>query len=155
MHTLVLRLLLTASCFCGATVGLAWLLRDQMFHRVPARCLEGHWEEGAASRRGFAILHLQYEWRGRVYDAARTFGPLDDSPRVRQTPADIQRGRNWIAANCRDQDALVMHGLPSIAWFGDQRSWNSVIAAVVLRSLVAAAAFSFAWTLVKRGRAAQ
>jgi len=61
MHTFAIRLLLTACCFCTEAISLTLLLRDQLFHSVPARCLEGGWEAGAASRRGFAFLRMQYE----------------------------------------------------------------------------------------------
>jgi len=87
-----------------------------------------------------------------VYETLRTFGPLDDSPRLSQGREDIKQGRDWITANCRDQPAQVMHGLPGIAWFGDQRGWNSVIVAVLLRALAAAAVFSAAWTSIRRAR---
>lgn len=152
MRTLIVRFLLTASFFCTAAVSLTLLLRDELFHSVPARCVEGGWEAGAASRRGFAFLRMQYEWQGQVYETLRTFGPLDDSPRKREWPEDVQRGHEWIAANCRDQPAQVMHGLPSIAWFGDERGWNSVLVGVVLRALVAAALFSAAWTSIRLAR---
>jgi hypothetical protein len=150
MSKLFVRFLLTACCFCAAAVSLTMLLRDQIFHSVPARCLEGNWEAGAASRRGFAYLRMQYEWQGQVHEVLHTFGPLDDSPRSREWPEDIERGRAWIAANCRDQPALVMHGLPGIAWFGDQRGWNSVIVAVALRAIALAALVVVAWTFIRR-----
>lgn len=139
-------------CFALVAATLTWLVRDHLFHPVEARCLSGHWVEGRSTRRGFAFLHLRYEWGGKTYDGYRTFGPLDDSSRVLQTPDDIQRGRDWIVANCRDQYAFVMHGLPSIAWFRDQRGWNSVIAAVILRAIALAAAFSVAAVLFRRRR---
>jgi hypothetical protein len=84
---------------------------------------------------------MQHEWQGQVYETLRTFGPLDDSPRKREWAEDIKRGQDWMEANCCDLPAQVMRGLPGVAWFGDQRGWNSVIVAVVLRALVAAAAF--------------
>lgn len=154
MFTLVVRFLLTACCFCVVAVGLTFLLRDQIFHPVPARCLESGWDAGAASRRGFAFLRMQYEWQGQVYETLRTFGPLDDSPRKREWAEDVQRGHEWIAANCRDQPAQVMHGLPGIAWFGDARGWNSVIVAVALRAIAAAAVAVVAWTFIRRARPA-
>ncbi|WP_271007977.1 hypothetical protein [Paucibacter sp. B51] len=150
MSKLFVRFLLTAFCFCAAAVSLTMLLRDQLFHPVPARCLEGDWEAGAASRRGFAYLRMQYEWQGQIHEVLRTFGPLDDSPRKREWPEDVERGRAWIAANCRDQPALVMHGLPGIAWFGDQRGWNSVIVAGALRAIALAALVVVAWTFIRR-----
>lgn len=155
MSTFVVRFLLTASCFCTVAVSLTLLLREQLFHSVPARCVESGWEAGAASRRGFAFLQMQYEWQGQAYETLRTFGPLDDSPRKREWPEDIQRGRDWIAANCRDQPAQVMHGLPGIAWFGDQRGWNSVIVAILLRALAASALFTVAWTFIRLARPAR
>ncbi|MDN3542997.1 hypothetical protein QWZ02_00895 [Kinneretia asaccharophila] len=150
MGSLFVRFLLTACCFCAAAVGLTFLLRDQLFHPVPARCLEGKWVDGAASRRGFAFLRMQYEWQGRVYEGDRMFFPLEDSPRKREWPEDIERGRAWIADNCRDQPARVMHGLPGIAWFGDQSGWNSVIVAVALRAIALAALVVVAWTFIRR-----
>lgn len=150
MGSLFVRFLLTACCFCAAAVSLTMLLRDQLFHPVPARCLEGEWVDGGGVKRGFAYLRMQYEWQGRVYEGDRMFGPLDDSPRSREWPEDIERGRAWIAANCRDQSARVMHGLPGIAWFGDQRGWNSVIVAVALRAIALAALVVVAWTFIRR-----
>lgn len=150
MRGFFLLFLAAALCFGSASVFLTWLLRDQLFHPVPARCLEGNWEAGAASRRGFAYLRMQYEWQGQIHEVLRTFGPLDDSPRKREWPEDVERGRVWIAANCRDQPALVMRGLPDIAWFGDQRGWNSVIVAVALRAIALAALVAVAWTFIRR-----
>lgn len=152
MRTFLVRFLLSACCFCTVAASLTFLLRDQLFHSVPARCLESGWEAGAGSRRGFAFVRMQHEWQGQVYETLRTFGPLDDSPRKREWPEDIQRGHDWIEANCRDLPAQVMHGLPGVAWFGDQRGWNSVIVAVVLRALAAAAAVAVVWTLIRRAR---
>ena len=103
-------------------------------------------------KRGFAILLLQYEWGGKTYDNVRTFGPLDDSPRLVDTAADVQRGRDWIATECRPQTAWIMHGQPAVAWFRDARSWNSVMVAVVLRGLLLAALIAGVWTLVRRWR---
>ncbi len=150
MSKLFVRFLLTACCFCAAAVSLTMLLRDQLFHPVPARCLEGKWVDGGGVKRGFAYLRMQYEWQGQIHEVLRTFGPLDDSPRKREWPEDVERVRAWIAANCRDQPALVMRGLPGIAWFGDQRGWNSVIVAVALRAIALAALVAVAWTFIRR-----
>lgn len=73
MSKLFVRFLLTAFCFCAAAVSLTMLLRDQLFHPVPARCLEGEWVDGGGVKRGFAFLSMQYEWQGRVYEGARSF----------------------------------------------------------------------------------
>jgi hypothetical protein len=150
MSKLFVRFLLTACCFCAVAVGLTFLLRDQLFHPVPARCLEGKWVDRGGLRRGFAFLSMQYEWQGRVYEGDRMFSPLEDSPRMREWPEDVERGRAWIAANCRDQPALVMHGLPGIAWFGDKSGWASVIVAVALRAIALAALVVVAWTFIRR-----
>lgn len=155
MSAFISRFLMTACCLCAAAVGLTFLLRDQLFHAVPARCLESGWEDGGGSRRGFAFLRMQYEWQGQVYETLRTFGPLDDSARKREGPEDIQRGHDWIAANCSEQPAQVMHGLPGIAWFGDPRGWNSVIVAVALRAIALAAVMAAAWRFIQRARSAQ
>jgi hypothetical protein len=156
MDALIIRFLLTACCFCPVAVGLTWLLGDQLFHPVPARCLGGKWVEGSVStRRGHAFLRMQYEWQGRVYEDVRMYNPLEDSPRLRNQPEDIERAREWITANCRDQTAMVMYGLPRIAWYGDGDviGWNSVIAAVVLRSLAVSALVAVGWTFIRRRRA--
>lgn len=148
MRRFFLRFLCLACCLGATAVGLTWLLREQLFHPVDARCLSGEWVAGG--KRGFAILLLQYEWDGKTYDNARTFGPLDDSPRVMDTPADVQRGRDWIATECRPQPAWIMRGQPSLVWFRDARSWHSVIVNVILRSCLLAAIGAGAWTLIER-----
>jgi hypothetical protein len=148
MKTYVLRFLLLA-CLSIPVAGLAWLLRDVLFHPVDAICVSGKWVDGG-TKRGFAILQMQYEWDGSSYITARDFGPLDDSPRLVTTPADLQRARDWIAAECRPQPVWIMHGQPAVAWFRDERGRNTVIAQVVVRWLLLAALVAGVWTLVRR-----
>jgi hypothetical protein len=148
VRTFIVTLIVSAFCFSMLAVVLAWAFRNTIFHPVQAYCVSGSWEPGRSTRRGFAIIHLQYEWDNSVYSTARTFGPLDDSTRVRQTLDDVQKGRDWIAINCRNQVVLVMRGMSSIAWFPeDDRSWNSVIASIVLRAVALAVLFSAALIL--------
>jgi hypothetical protein len=149
MRTFSVMFVSFALFFSAAAVAMTWAFRDALFHPVEARCLSGSWEPGSSTRRGFAIIHLQYTWDNNVYDSARTFGPLDDSARSRQTLEDVQEGHNWIATNCQTQLAFVMYGVPSIAWFNDARSWNSVLAEIVLRTTFFSALFAALLTLCR------